>query len=177
MRALSTVVLASALLAAACSADPPDQPARPAPDTPVRSDTVLAVDDLPAAVAAVEAERGGPQRYTEINVIPDGVNLFVALSERQEVSYFHGADGLEEPSPPQPASGTAFELGDTPLDLAGQLVRDVQTRFPGAEVVSVALVEAPDLGLVWALRSRSSRGGVLEVLFSSDGRLLSVAPA
>ena len=53
---------------------------------PVVQGTLLKVADFPAAVAAVEAARGGPQQLVEVNATPDGVNVFVAADAGHEVA-------------------------------------------------------------------------------------------
>ena len=139
--------------------------------------TPLRVDDVAAAVAAVEEARGGTQQYTEINAIPDGVNVFVALGGGQELDYFYADGGLQEPGAPTASQATPFTLDGVDLGAPSRLVEQVQQQFPGARVQQVALVHLPELGLVWGVRSRSVRGGDLNSFFSPDGtRLLSVVP-
>ncbi len=142
----------------------------------VLTTTKLQVDLIPAAVAAVEASLGGSQRYTEINTTPQGVNLFVAVSDTEEVAYFFTANGLGDPGAKQQVGGTPFTLGGVSLDIGRKLVLDTQQKFPGSEVTQTSIVRTPDLATVWGLKSRSSRGGVLNVLYGPTGSLLSVAP-
>jgi hypothetical protein len=167
---LTAVVM---VLAAACS----DGGGQAAPTTTVAAGTDLRVRDVEAAVRAVEAARGGPQRYTEINAITTGVNVFVAVSDTDELDYFFTGGGLTEPEAPKPLAGEPFTLEGVDLTAPARLVDDVHERFPGSRVTQVALVRLPDLGLVWGVRSRSSRGGDLNVFFTPDGRLQTVAPA
>jgi hypothetical protein len=144
----------------------------------VQTTTPLQADEIPAAVAALEQRLGGPQEYTEINAIPEGVNLFVAIEEGQEAPWFYRSEGGLEPPPAfSDAAGEPFSVEGVDLALADDLVLQVQRQFPGAVVTSVALLDVPDQGLVWALRSQSPRGGVLQVTFSTDGRVLSATPS
>ena len=126
-------------------------------------------------MAAVEAELGPGQRYVEINATPDGVNVFVAVDASDEVAYYFTDGRLEPPGEAAPRTSTPFTLDGIDLWLGERLVRETEERFPGATVVSAALVQLPE-GLRWALRSRSSQGGFLNVLFSPTGELVSVAP-
>jgi hypothetical protein len=87
-----------------------------------------------------------------------------------------GPGVLEPPDGPTPLSSTPFALEGVDLAAASGLVQQVQDRFPGSEVVQAALVQVPDQGLVWGLRSRSALGGLLNVFFNPDGRLLAVDP-
>jgi hypothetical protein len=127
-------------------------------------------------VAAVEAERGPGQRYTEINATPEGVNVFVAVDGSDEVACYFTEGRLEPPGEATPQTSTPFTLDGIDLSLGDRLVQQTVERFPGATVVSAALVQLPE-GLRWAVRSRSAQGGLLNILFSPTGELLSVAPA
>jgi hypothetical protein len=148
----------------------------PASTATTATASVLQADDFPAAIQAVEEVRGGPQRYVELNATPDGVNVFVAVDATDEVAYYYTDGALEAPGPEQPQTSTPFTLDGIDVGLADDLVTQTQARFPGATVVSAALVHVPDQGLRWALRSRSARGGLLDVLFTPGGELVSVAP-
>jgi len=167
------MAIALALCASACSDD--DGASVPPIDTTVRTGTVLRVDLVAPAIAAVETERGGPQRYTEINVNPEGVTLFVAVDDASEVAYFF--DGvLDTGAAPAPLTGTPYTLDGVGRELPPDLVRRTQADLPGSQVTQLALVTTPDLGLVWALASRSARGGMLNVFYSPSGELLSAVP-
>lgn len=179
-RLLLVVAAASWLLAvlAACSGDDREASDGPA-STTVKQGTELRVQDLPAAVAALEAELGGPQRYAEINLTTGGVNLFVASSDTEELAYYYDATTgtLEAPEGPTPMSGAPFALAGIDLTLAPSLVQQLQDQFPGSEVVQLAIVQLEDQGLVWGLRSQSALGGILNVFFAPTGALLAVDPA
>jgi hypothetical protein len=166
----SLLVALSVAVVAACSGGGASGPK-------VETTTPLRIADVPAAVAAVEQRLGGPQRYTEINATPDGVNLFVATAAGGESPWFYrSGKGLEPPPADGVAAATAFALDGIDVALGTELVLQVQRQFPEAVVTSIALVDLPGRGLVWAVRSRSPKGGELDVLFSPDGRVLSAAP-
>jgi hypothetical protein len=145
--------------------------------TTVASGTVLHVSDIPGAVKAVEAARGGPQKYTEINAAPEGVNLFVATPDGKELAYYYSNGKLEPPASPQPQSGKPFALNGVSLGIGEQLVDQTQSRFPGATVVAAAILVVDGSLPSWALKSESARGGVLNLLFTPTGTLVSAAPA
>ena len=174
IRGLGVGLVAAVCLGVSACAD--DDGGTGAIDTAVRAGTVLAVADVAPAIAAVETARGGPQRYTEINANADGVSLFVAVDERHEVAYLYADGVLGRPDPPVALTSAPFTLAGVNRELAPDLVRRTQQQLPGAEVTALALVQPPEVGLVWALKSRSPRGGVLNVLYSPTGQLLSVAP-
>ena len=82
MRAGLAVAVACVAVLSGCSDDGDRAPETtfslgPA-ECAVADDPVLMVDEIDAAVAAVEAELGGEQVYFEINATPLLVNLFVA---------------------------------------------------------------------------------------------------
>ena len=89
---LAVVLVSGASLLAGCSGGEPTSPA-----TTAAAGSVLRTADFPAAVAAVEAERGPGQRYVEINATPEGVNVFVAVDAEDEVAYYFTDGRLEPP--------------------------------------------------------------------------------
>ena len=136
----------------------------------------LPVKDVPAAVAAMQVVAPGAQ-FTEINVAPDGVNLFVVTSPGKEKSYLYAAGRLSDASPEQPSEGEPFPITGVPLDQAAKVAAFATKQFKGATVTSVALVVVKPSGLVWAVRSQSEQGGLLNTLFSPDGQIISAVPA
>ena len=165
------VLMVTMLVAAGCKSGSSSGPA-----TTVAVGTVLRVDAIPAAVKAVEAARGGSQQYTEINAAPEGVNLFVATPDGKELAYLYTDAGLQPPLGPQPQSGTPFSLNGVSLDIGPKLVNEAQRQFPGATVVAAAILPVAGTGLSWALKSKSARGGVLNLLFTPTGTLVSASP-
>jgi hypothetical protein len=134
--------------------------------------TVLRIADVPAAVAAVEKARGGAQRYTEINTTTGGVNVFVAVAGGQEISYFFDSCGLSAPGVATTADGTVFDLTGVKLPVATTLLAKVQDKLPGAIVEGFALVDlAPD-GVVWAVKARVAKGGLVNLRYSPAGDLI-----
>ena len=165
-------LVASLALAAACSGGGSSSGSTttttPAPE-------VLRLDLVPAAVTAVESARGGPQQYTEINAFDQGVNLFVATGDGNELAYvYRDGTGLEAPSAPQPAGGTPFATTGVALDAGARLPTDVAGRLPGSRPVAVALVQRPADGLVWDVSVIGAKGSALDVLYTPQGALLSV---
>lgn len=137
----------------------------------------LAVELIEPAVQALEERLGGPQRYSEINAIPGAVNLFVVRDDGAEDAWLYRGGDLEPPEAPAPLAHEPFGLDGVDIGAAPRLVEQVEADLPGATVVSAALVVVPEQGLSWALQSRSPRGGLLNVLFTPDGRLVSAYPA
>ncbi len=129
------------------------------------------VRHISAAVAATAASR-----FTEINVNADGVILFV-VDGATERSFLYADGQLEPPGEPQPAQGAGFSIAGIDLARGTALVTQVERQFPGATVTTVALIDVPPHGAVWALRSRSVRGGLVNLLFTRDGATISATPA
>ena len=203
-RLVATLGLAAlAALGAACSSDgngSPDDSAADAPTTASPATTgspantgspattgspagsvsrpSASLELLEPAVAAVEAERGGPQRYTEINVQTDLVNLFVALDDGTELAYVYRADGLDVPTEAQAQPGGAepFALDDVPLDVVATFDDVLAAEVPDSALVALTLAPRPESGLVWTATLLSTQGGVLDVLISPNGAILGAAP-
>jgi hypothetical protein len=140
-----------------------------------KGSTVLPLGDLPGAVAAVQAVIPAA-KFTEINVSPVGITLFAVPLPGQERSFLYVSGKLGEPGPDAPSVGEAFTLEGISLDQGAKSAAFVANQFQGAEVTSVALVTVKPNGLVWAVRSRSVKGGLLNSLFSPDGHLISSFP-
>ena len=138
---------------------------RPTPALAVRA------GDIGRAVVTLEAKVGRGQRYTEINARPDGVNLFVVQPDGQEQDWFYADGVLQGPGNAAPAQAKPFAVGDIDLALAPKIARSVLDRFPGAKLTGFALVDQQG-HLVWSARWMSSRGGTVEVFFTTDGQLL-----
>jgi hypothetical protein len=139
---------------------------------------VLRLDLIPAAVAAVEAARGGPPQFTEINAFDQGVNLFVATGDGNELAYvYRDGTGLDPPSAPQPATETPFATTGVALDAGVRLPADVTGRLPGSRPVAVSLIQRPDDGLVWDVAVIGAKGSALDVLYTPQGVLLTVVAA
>ena len=197
-RLVATIgLVALAALGAACSSNgngSPDDPAADAATTgspgntggPANTGSTVGSVSRPSAslelfepgVAAVEAERGGPQRYTEINVQTDLVNLFVALDDGTELAYVYRADGLDVPTEPQaqPEGAEPFALDDVPLDVVATYDDVLAAEVPDSALVALTLAPRPESGLVWTATLLSTQGGVLDVLISPNGAILGAAP-
>ena len=134
----------------------------------------LRVGDIPAAVAAVEQRLGGPQRYSEIKAVADGVNVFVvddAEDTRDRVWFFDGHT-LQGPGDPESIEGrTPFTVNEVKLDIAAKLARFVLDRDRGAALAEFALLRQNE-SVIWAVAARSPRGGRVESFFTADGQFL-----
>lgn len=176
VRAVVIAAAVAAVPAGGCSSDRADPTGTTAGATATSTSGSAAPHPLSAsagaiaeAVAAVERARGGPQRYTDLNVTPDGVNVFVALGDGTELAYFWSAGRLEPPTAPSPATLASFELTGVDLAVAPKLIEAVRARFPTGRVEALALLRRSDAGVVWTVGYRSAQGGLLTVLFGPRG--------
>ena len=131
----------------------------------------LRAADVPAAVTALEQRLGGAQRYTEINAVADGVNLFVAGDGGTEAQWFYSGGRLDQLAAPGPAAAdrTSFALDGVALDKAAATARAAQHLFATATITSFAVRLAGNQAVVWSVELRSSRGGLIEVTFDAAG--------
>lgn len=141
-----------------------------------RGALAVPVSDIPAAVAAV-AKATPATRFTEIKVTPEGVTLFAVTAPGKERSYLYVKGTLAEPGPEDQSDGESFALTGIPLDQGAKVAAFVTKQYPGAVITTVSLVTVKPNGLVWAVRSQSTKGGLLNSLFSPDGNLISAFPA
>ena len=138
----------------------------------------VSIELVGPAVAALEAARGGPQRYTEINVQVGLVNLFVALDDGTELAYVFRDGALEEPESPQaqPDGAVAFELPGNVLGTAATVPAVLSAELPDSRLVGLSLgVHAGD-GVGWLASVLSAEGGIIDVLIDPAGTIVGAAP-
>jgi len=155
--------VATAVIAvAACGGD--EGPTRPQPDA------------IAPAVAAVEAELGGPQQYFEITAEPQRVELWVALDGgTAAVPYVYIGGEVGPAAASQPASGETFVPGDAPFDpdtVLDQLDEDLDD--PDIVQLSIGRNAAGEVDLLVVVQS--AEGGLLDVTLAPDGTVRSVDP-
>lgn len=133
--------------------------------------------DLSAAVAAVEEERGGPQEYFEVTALPTLTNVFVAIDgATAAVPYVYRDRRLEPPGPTlEGASGNTFRAASIDVDEERVLTR-VLAELPDATIESLSVEGSPGAGVRYVVSARSSEGGLLEIVVTRDGGIVSVDP-
>jgi hypothetical protein len=137
------------------------------------SDPALRVDLIDDAVAAVEAELGGPQQYFEINATPDLVNLYVANDDAAEAtSYVYRPDGsLDPPIGPAAAEGETFGADAIEVD-EGSVLDDVLAELAESIALAFAVTGTGDGAVQYQVLLQSLRGGRLAVYVDGDGAIL-----
>jgi hypothetical protein len=132
------------------------------------------IDEIPAAVKAVEAQLGGVQRYSEINATPSEVNLFVVDAAGRESAYVFRKGRLEPPPDSQPAQGATFAAADIEFD-PREVLGQVRKQLPDAEVLTFSVQPGGDSTQLVAT-VQSDQGGRISVLLAPDGRILGAQP-
>ncbi len=152
--------LAAALLLVAACGDDEDPAVRPL------------VADIEPAIADVEAERGGPQEYFEINATPQLVNLFVADGD-EVVPYVYVGGELAPPEAPRAAEGATFTADALTFD-PDTILDGVTDELPDADVVLFTIIGGPGGAVQYGAGVQSDAGGVLDVTLAADGTVQSV---
>lgn len=185
MRAARLAALGAAVVVAAVAAgcddgaaDPPAMTvtgAGPAADCQP-GEPVLLVDQIDAAVAAVEAERGGPQEYFEINATPAVVNLFVAADGATAAVPYAFARGQLTAEEPSPAQGNAFTADALDLDPA-RVTACVSAELPSSTPEVFVVEGGPGGAVRYVVVTSSVAGGQLLTEVTGDGTIVGVQPA
>lgn len=150
---------------AACGGDGDDEAVRPL------------LDQIGPAIEAVEAERGGPQRFFEINATPQVVNLFVATDGATGVvPYVYIGGELSSPAAATTAEGATFTADAVTFDPAA-ILDGVTGELPDSDVVLFSIVGGPGGAVQYGAAVRSDAGGMLDILLGPDGVVQSVDSA
>jgi hypothetical protein len=136
------------------------------------------VGEIAPAIAAVEAELGGPQDYFEVNATPQLVNLFVAANGGlTATAYVYLAGELQPPAPPRDVtSGETFRAEALDFD-PDAIFSGVDDELGEPAVTQFVVVGGPGGAVQYSAFVVSSEGGVLDVLLGPDGAVLGVNPS
>ncbi len=139
--------------------------------------TRLRLDDVAPAVAAVEQARGGSPRYTEINVGPDLVNLFVVVDDLTELAFVYRSGRLEAPdrATPRVAGSVPFAVDGVDLEAIASIDETLGRELPDSALTRLGLLDAPPSGLAWRALMASAKGGTFEVVVGLDGSIVGAA--
>ncbi len=166
---LAALAIALGCIAGACSSGGAgSDTTSPARAEPAR------IDDVVPAIAAVEAARGGPQRYTEINANESVVNLFVAQPDGTELAYVYRDGKLDPPAAPQPQKQGAvtFDLSSVDRGAIAGFDDLLKKDLPDAVLRRLTLVVIPDKGLNWVATVVNSKGSPIDVVLSPAGAIV-----
>ena len=138
--------------------------------------TTPAVELVDPAVAAVEADLGGPQDYFEINVTGTTVNLFVADDDGTHVTAYTYLGGeLLPPDEPKDASGATFRADAIAFD-PDSIFDAVVDELGDPLITRFVIVGGPGGAVQYAATVLSEQGGQLDVLLGPDGTIQGVDP-
>jgi hypothetical protein len=176
-RAAVAVTLVVVLAGAACSggddASPETTESPFGPTACPAAEPPLLVDQIDEAIAAVEAELGGPQEYFEINATPLLVNLFVADVDTQTVTpYVYVGGEVSSQEPLDGAQGFTFFAESITID--DQRVLSCIVRDLPESTLEVFFVEGAEGGVRYTALTGNELGGQLTVEVNGQGLVLAV---
>jgi hypothetical protein len=132
----------------------------------------LLIEMIRPAIAAVEAELGGPQQFFEVNATPTLVNLFVAESNAtMAVAYVYQTGVLQPPADAQLASGPTFASVDLTFDETRVLANAIGA-LPTSTFRAFSAVGVQGGGVSYLVTIESALGGQLEVTVGPTGAIL-----
>ena len=132
----------------------------------------LLIEQIRPAIAAVEAELGGPQQYFEVNATPTLVNLFVAGDGgTKAVAYVYQAGVLQAPADPRAASGATFAAAELTFDET-RVLANIVGSLPDSTLRGFSAVGVQGGGVSYVVTVDSTRGGSLEVTVGPTGAIL-----
>ncbi len=154
--------------ATSSSTNPPTTTAAPIP----AGEAPVLLEQIRPAVAALEAQLGGPQQYFEINATPTLVNLFVATDNgTQAVSYVYEAKVLQPPAEAQQASGPTFTAAEMTFDEARVMALTV-AQLPTSTFLRFAVTGAASGGVSYKIVTQSELGTEFNVLVGPTGNVV-----
>lgn len=172
----TTVVLL--VTAGACSGSGTD--ADPGADTTSATaqsvESPAFIEDVLAAVMAVEAELASPQQFFEVTANAQFTNVFVAVDDATAAVAYTYIDGeLQPPAPKQDgASGNTFVLADIAFD--PELVASgVAVELPESNVDALS-VYGDGVAATYVIAVSSPSGGFLDIIVGPNGQVFSVDP-
>lgn len=138
--------------------------------------TLPLVDEIYAAVKALETKLGAPQQFFEINATSRLVNLIVALNDGAIAQPWVYLDG--ELSSAEGAGATGATFASSALDFApDKVLGKIQAALPKSSP-DLFFIEGGPGGIVrYSVDVSSSQGGQFVVVVGPDGTVQSVDPS
>lgn len=147
-------------------------------ECPAAGDQSLAVDQIAPAIAAVEAELGGPQEYFEVNAADVVVNLFVAgtaADGSSTVTPYAFSRGELTAQPASSADGNRFAAAAVRID-PQRVLSCLVEQLPSSVLTAFVVEGGPNGAVRYSVVVASEQGGQLVVEVSGSGQVLSVDP-
>jgi len=134
------------------------------------------LDQVVAAIDALEAELGGPQSYFEITADPQSVRLFVAVDDATQVQRYVFIGGELAPAgDPEGASGGTFTADALDFD-AATVFDQIEADLDDPDVVLLSIAGDGTGAVEYQATVQSDEGGTLEIVLGPDGAVRSAAP-
>lgn len=173
--ALAGVVVVATVLCGGlvgCASDAPKEPVAITVGPIAAGEAPLRVELIAAAIDAVEASLGAPQRFFEINATPTIVNLFVAADDgTQAVAYVYAAGELGQPAAPLAASGPTFASTEVDFD-ASLVLAEARAQLPTSDFRLFSITGLDNGGVNYQAVITSTQGTEFVVYVSSNGDIL-----
>ncbi len=133
--------------------------------------------DVRAAMAAVEAELGGPQEYFEVTASSQFTNVFVASDDATAAIPYVYLDGeLQAPGPTMTgAAGNTFTADAVTFDDA-LVLAVIADELPATVIDSLSVDGGPDGTVRYVVAAHSADGGALDIVVAPNGAIVSVEP-
>ena len=138
------------------------------------ADLPLRLELIRPALAALEANLGGPQNYFEVNATPTLVNLFVANSDNtQATAYVFAAGVLSEPAAPEQvkAGAPTLSAADIAFDEA-RVLDPVLVELPESTYRVFSIVGVANGGAAYLITMQSAKGGDFQLPVKPDGSII-----
>ncbi|MFT3854006.1 MAG: hypothetical protein QM733_14875 [Ilumatobacteraceae bacterium] len=150
------------------SAGPTTAPAASVPVSDPDVDAPPRVDLIAPAIAAVEAELGGPQEYFEINATAKLVNVWISLNDGTMAQNWLYFDGALTSKTAEPAQGSAFAASAVTFD-PDTVLAQLQHDLPSSSIDLFVVEGGPGGSVRYTAVLTSQEGGQLQVILGPDG--------
>ena len=133
------------------------------------------VDLIDDAVAALEAELGGPQDYFEINATSALVNLFVRSGDEGATAWVFLDGELSSEELEGTADGATFRADALDFDPATVLAT-VTSELPTTRLDVFEVLGGPEGTVGYTIVATSAAGGQLLITVAADGSVIEANP-
>ena len=179
---LAGSVAVGAALASCASGDSPEDGSgaaasvAPGPVECAPASPPLVVDQIDDALAAIAADRPGPQQFYEVNATAAVVNLFLAVTDGTGVSAvipYSWAAGELRAEEQTAASGNAFDAAAITID-PQRVLSCVVDDLPESTLDAFVVEGGPDGAVRYSVVVTSRQGGQLVVEVNGQGQVVAV---
>jgi hypothetical protein len=127
------------------------------------------IGEVRSALAAVEAQLGGIQTYSEVNATETEVNVFV-VTGGQDFAYVVVKGKVDAPSAGEPYGGRTFVAKQVAFE--PNVLDLVVEQLPDSDVAAFSITPNPSGGVDYIATVRA-RGSELRVLLDTSGKVIS----